>query len=155
MGCKPNFSFISQTLSLSFLSLLFLSLFSLLTLCLLRLENGAAGGWSETAPTRRLAVIDGGALLKSKHLFFYFFVLFPSILLPKAVSNLKIPKYKSYIPRSKKKEQNKRERYYLYVLFGRWRAIRLPYSSLLGSVVCVSGCVSGLDGFTTVGFGLR
>jgi len=41
------------------------------------------------------------------------------------------------------------------VLFGRWRAIRLPYSSLLGSVVCVGGCVSGLDGFTTVGFGLR
>ena len=61
----------------------------------------AGQGWSETTPTRRLAVVDGGAAAPNVF-FLFFFRSFSSTPFPLYLSNLKISDTLTQTPRSKK-----------------------------------------------------
>jgi len=97
--------------------------------------------WRRCGGRRAIAAEPPRRSLKA--LFFCFFVFVLSLLLLPLYTFLTLkspnanPKFLDL-----QKNETKERRCYLYVLFGRWRAIHLPFSSLLGSNVCVSGCES-------------
>jgi len=100
--------------------------------------------WSEVV-ARWPTTVGGGAAAANPS-FLYLFASFYSFFLPLSDSTLQIPKSYPYIPRSRK-EQNKRKRYYLCVVWTVWcwwrrslSVIRRPF------LVCWSDSAAALLG---------